>query len=259
MNFDRQTLYQHDLNKTEANLQLLKKNRNLLFWYSELYRELLEMVPDVSEKKILEIGSGNSPLKEFFPNVITSDILKLSHLDHVFDCHDINNFTGILDHSIDIMILTNVLHHLQDPIKFLCNATQKLKKGGELFILEPYFSLVSYPLFRFLHHESVDFSISRPVLSTIEGPLSSSNQAIPYMIFFSKKIWLNDLAGSYNLAKIHFSFYSSISYMITGGISRVFPVPHHLYQYFFKIDRSLALLFPNLFASFFIVKLVSKR
>jgi len=259
METKRQTLYHHDLNKTQANFQLLKKNRNLLFWYEELYRDLLGIVPDVSEKKILEIGSGNSPLKEFLPNVITSDILNLSHLDYVFDCHDINNFEGIPDHSIDIIVLTNVLHHLHDPIRFLCNATQKLKTGGELFILEPYFSLVSYPLFRFLHHESVDFSISRPVLKMIHGPLSSSNQAIPYMIFFSNKNWLNDLSDSYDLAKMRIGFFSSISYMMTGGISRILPVPHSLYRSIFKIDRSLAMLFPKLFASFFSVKLVSKR
>jgi SAM-dependent methyltransferase len=192
MNTDSQKLYQHDLDHTQANRKRLQKNRNLMLWYQELYRELFRSIPDISKKQVLEIGSGTSPLKLFLPNVITTDILELEHLDIVFDCHDIDDFSDIPDHSIDVITLTNVLHHLRDPIMFLRNATRKLVKGGQLFIVEPYFSLLSYPLLKFLHHEPVDFDISRPVLATVDGPLSSSNQAIPYMIFFSRPDWLGD-------------------------------------------------------------------
>lgn len=259
MTSDNQTLYQHDLDQTMANRERLQKNRNLLYWYKELYRGLFLMIPDILEKRVLEIGSGTSPLKIFLPNVITTDILRLEHLDIVFDCHDIADFSEIPDHSIDIITLTNVLHHLRDPIQFLRSATCKLTKGGHVFIVEPYFSLLSYPLFKFLHHEPVNFNISRPVLDKVHGPLSSSNQAIPHMIFFSKPSWLRELSGYYELDETRFGFFTSLSYMVTGGISKIFPVPHWLYRPYLALDRFLARALPKVFASFFSVRLVTKR
>jgi SAM-dependent methyltransferase len=259
MTSNSQTLYQHDLDQTQVNRDRLQRNRNLMFWYQKLYQDLFRMIPDIYEKRVLEIGSGTSPLKIFLPNVITTDVLKLEHLDIVFDCHDIADFSEIPDHSIDVITLTNVLHHLRDPIQFLCNATRKLTKGGQVFIVEPYFSLLSYPLFKFLHHEPVDFDISRPVLDTVEGPLSSSNQAIPYMIFFSRPSWQKELSGYYDLDETRFGFFTSLAYMVTGGISRIFPVPHWLYRPYLTLDQFLARVLPKIFASFFSVRLVAKR
>jgi SAM-dependent methyltransferase len=191
--------------------------------------------------------------------VITSDVLKLEHLDIVFDCHDIADFSAIPNHSIDIITLTNVLHHLRDPIQFLRSAVCKLTKGGEVFIVEPYFSALSYPLFKFLHHEPVNFNISRPVLDAVDGPLSSSNQAIPYMIFFSRSKWLRELSDCYELEETRFGFFTSLAYMMTGGISRIFPVPHWIYRPYLVFDQLLARSLPKLFASFFSVRLVAKR
>ena len=150
--------------------------------------------PACGDKQILEIGSGTSPLKLFYPSVVTSDVLPLDYLDHVFDCHDIDRYDGIADHSVDVISLTNVLHHLRDPLEFLTKATRKLKPGGEVIAVEPYFSALSYPLYKLLHHEPVDFGIARPRLESIEGPLSSSNQAIPHMLFVSRPDWLAELA-----------------------------------------------------------------
>ena len=184
-----QSLYQHDLEQTRENRERLCKNHNLMFWYQKLYQNVLRSESRIAEKCVLEIGSGASPLVNFLPTVITSDVLELEYLDIVFDCHNIAGLTQIPDHSIDIITLTNVLHHLHDPVLFLRNATRKLTKGGRVYIVEPYFSLLSYPLFKFLHHEPVNFNVPLPQLDKIDGPLSSSNQAIPYMIFFSRRGW----------------------------------------------------------------------
>jgi SAM-dependent methyltransferase len=254
-----QKLYQHDLDQTLENRQQLQKNRNLMLWYQELYRDIFRKIPGIAQKRILEIGSGTSPLKMFLPNVITSDVLKLEHLDIVFDCHDIADFSEIPNNSIDIITLTNVLHHLRDPIHFLRSAVCKLTKGGEVFIVEPYFSALSYPLFKFLHHEPVNFNISRPVLEAVDGPLSSSNQALPYMIFFSQPKWFRELSDYYELDETRFGFFTSLAYMVTGGISRTFPVPHWIYRPYLIFDQFLARSLPKLFASFFSVRLVAKR
>lgn len=254
-----QRLYGHDLDQTIQNRKRLLQNRNLLFWYECLYADLFRGIADIDRKRILEIGSGTSPLKMFLPHVITSDILKLDYLDIIFDCHDIRNCEQVPNNSIDIITLTNVLHHLSDPIRFLCEATTKLSHGGFLFIVEPYFSALSYPLYKILHPEATSFNCAHPILDDVQGPLSSSNQAIPYMIFFSRQDWLLRLSAHYDLEKTHVEYFSSLAYMATGGISRIFPCPHALYRRLFTFDKRFAAKFPRLFASFFTAKLISKN
>ena len=248
-------LLHHDTVQTIKNRQRLLNNKNLLLWYRKLYQLQFAGLGDISNKVILEIGSGTSPLKMFYKNVLTSDLMDLDHLDYNFDCQMIDKFELIKDHSIDIISLTNVLHHLKDPIAFLIKANSKLKSDGLIIMLEPYFSFLSAIIYKYLHHEPVIFDIDKPMLSEIKGPLSSANMAIPYLIFFSTKDWAKKLEAYYKFSKKDIFYYSSLSYMITGGISRRIPLPFSLYNYFHKLDNWLAQKLPHLFAAYFIIKL----
>ena len=256
MTVPEQALYAYDLERTRQNRERLRRNENLLYWYRRLYCQVF--AGGLEGKRVLEIGSGTSPLKLFYPGVETSDVLRLEYLDHVFDCQEIDAYGRIPDHSLDVITLTNVLHHLKDPLGFLLKAAAKLKPSGELVLVEPYFSLVSYPVYKLLHPEPVDFSVERPGLAAVEGPLSTSNQAVPYMLLFSRRDWLAGLADHYDIGGIRVDYFSSLSYMATGGISRVFPVPGFLYRALFGFDNVLARIAPRLFASFFIAVLRSK-
>lgn len=242
-----------DENITIRNRERLLKNTNLMYWYENLYSRALGKPEELIEKKILEIGSGTSPLSHFYPNVITSDIMRLDYLDHVLDCHEIHKFNEIQDGSIDIITLTNVLHHLRDPMEFLRNAVLKLNRGGKIIMTEPFFSFLSYPVFKYIHHEALDMNVEKPVLDDIEGPLRSANQALPYIIFCMNSKWREQLSEIYDIG--NFSYYTSASYFITGGISRRFSIPEWLYKVFFKADDFLAARFPRIFSSFFIITL----
>ena len=56
-----------DRAKTLRNRARLRANRNLLFWYRELYRDQFRNFPDPAALSILEIGSGTSPVKAVSP------------------------------------------------------------------------------------------------------------------------------------------------------------------------------------------------
>src|SRR6266545_1931345 len=165
-----------DRAETLRNRARLGANKNLLFWYRELYRDQFRDLPNPSTLTILEVGSGTSPLKQFLSNVITSDKLD-----------------AIKDNSIDVITLTNVLHHLKSPIAFLNRAASKLKSGGKVIATEPFFSVLSTPIFKYLHHEPVDIRISEPELGEVQGPLASANSALPWLIFFQRREWLQPL------------------------------------------------------------------
>src|SRR5262245_25720382 len=243
---------------TLRNRARLDANKNLLFWYRELYRDQFKDFANPAALSILEIGSGTSPLKQFLSNVVTSDVLKLDYLDLVFDCHEIDKFDAIEDNSLDVITLTNVLHHLKSPIAFLNGAASKLKSGGKVIATEPFFSVLSTPIFKYLHHEPVDFRISEPELGKEGGPLASANIALPWLIFFRRRDWLQRLSENFDVATLCTRPFSAVSYMATGGISRRLPVPYFFYRAFFLVDLTLSRCFPWLCASFFTLTLTRR-
>ena len=248
----------NDQAKTLRNRARLEMNRNLLFWYRELYHDQFKTLSHPEDLSILEIGSGTSPLKRFHSNVVTSDILELDYLDLVFDCHKIDKLVVIEDNSLDVITLTNVLHHLKSPIDFLNSAAAKLKPGGKVLATEPYFSVLSSFIFKYLHHEPVDFRISEPELDEAGGPLASANIALPWLIFCRRRDWLVRLNENYSMATFSVRPFTALSYMMTGGISRTFPIPSLLYRAIFPVDLALSRYFPRLCASFFTLTLTRR-
>ena len=240
---------------TLRNRARLSANKNLLFWYHELYRDQFRDFPNPSALSMLEIGSGTSPLKQFHSNVLTSDVLDLDYLDLVFDCHEIDKLGAIEDNSLDVITLTNVLHHLKSPIAFLNRAASKLKSGGKVIATEPFFSLLSTLIFKYLHHEPIDFGISEPELKNVRGPLASANIALPWLIFFRRRDWAVNLNENYDVTNCSVRFFSAVSYMATGGISHKLPVPAWFYRAFFPMDLFLSRCLPRLCASFFTIVL----
>jgi len=236
---------------TLRNRARLGANKNLLHWYRELYRDQFKDFSNPAALSILEIGSGTSPLKQFLSNVVTSDVLNLDYLDLVFDCHEIDKLDAIEDNSLDVITLTNVLHHLRSPIAFLNRAASKLKSGGKVIATEPFFSVVSTVIFKYLHHEPVDFRISEPELGNMEGPLASANIALPWLIFFRQSEWLQRLNDKFDVTTFSARPFSSLSYMVSGGISHRLPVPHFLYRMLFLVDLVFSRRFPCCCAAFF--------
>src|SRR5438046_4744880 len=238
---------------TLRNRARLGANKNLLFWYRELYRDQFKDLPNPAALSILEIGTGTSPPKQFLPNVVTSAVLYLDYLDLVFDCHEIDKLDAIKDNSLDVITLTNVLHHLKNPIAFLNRAASKLKSDGKVIATEPFFSVLSTPIFKYLHHEPVDFRISEPELEKVQGPLASANIALPWLIFFRRREWLQRLNENFDVASLSTRPFSALSYMVTGGISRRLPIPHSLYRRFFSTDLAFIPTFPRLCVSIFTI------
>jgi SAM-dependent methyltransferase len=152
---------------------------------------------------------------------------------------------AIKDDSLDVIMLTNVLHHLKSPIDFLNGAATKLKPGGKIIATEPFFSVLSAPIFKHLHHESVDLQVTKPELNSVGRPLASANIALPWLVFFRKQKWLQRLEPNYDLEKLSLRAFSAFSYMATGGISHKLPFPRLLYRMLFPIDLAFSRWFPG--------------
>ena len=243
--------YLVDRAATLRNRAALSNNVNLLYWYEQLYRDQFSIFVDSKRLAILEIGSGVSPLQRFYPNAFTSDVMELDYVEYVFDAHQIDQLHEVGNETLDVITLTNVLHHLEKPLEFLRHAVVKLKPGGRIIATEPYFSILSTWIFKYLHHEAVNLAITQPRLRDVQGPVTSANIALPWLIFFRRPQWRNEVLRDYDIESVR--FFTSLAYMVTGGISRRIPMPHLLYRGLFQVDLFFSRLARPLCASFFTV------
>ncbi len=119
--------------------------------YTDWYREI---VTHLMPGPTLELGGGTGNLKEFAPHVICTDIVKVPWLDAVADGQALPFKNG----SLANLVLFDVLHHLENVRLFFDEATRVLRTGGRIVLMEPYVSWLSWPVYRFLHPESLDWS-----------------------------------------------------------------------------------------------------
>jgi len=126
--------------------------------------------------KCLDIGSGNSPYKKYIINNIDEYITvdKGDVHKHMFQTSkekfvdaDIKNLPFESD-SIDTVILTQVLEHIDEPFKALNEVKRVLKKDGILILSVPFIyhaHATPYDYFRYSEHglkkicEEYDFEI----------------------------------------------------------------------------------------------------
>jgi len=81
----------------------------------------------------LDIGSGNSPYSNIFPNRKTVEVSpRPGHEpDYVADAHDLS---VIQNESFDVVLCTEVLEHLHTPQKAIDEMYRVLKPGGKLIL-----------------------------------------------------------------------------------------------------------------------------
>jgi SAM-dependent methyltransferase len=249
--------FDEDLQSALQNRENILGNDNLLFWYEQLYQIQMKSIGYRPGFRVLEVGSGSSVLKKFFPEVSTSDYLPMKHVDFCADAQTLGDHLEV-GSGFDAIVMTNVLHHIQEPLRFFEGAGKILKPGGKISMLEPHFSLLSSALYRstqFIHKEGIDFSIKSPNLSSYAGPLSSANMALPQLMLIQGNFFKE---VEKNFALKSTDYFTFLSYFMTGGTKKNYNIPERLYRRYFSLDKRLAEWFPKIFASFFLATLEKK-
>jgi len=195
----------------EEQEKVIKEKKFLKQIYMEWYKELEKEISNFSEGAFVEIGSGGGFIKEVIPNVITSDILFSPSLD-------INLSATMLpfkDSAVDIFFMVDALHHIQEPILFLKEASRCLKSGGKIIMIEPANTAWSRFIYKNFHHEEFDPKTSWVVDG--EDPLYSANGAIPWIIFFRDRDNFQKECPFLKVNKV--KFHMPLRYLISGGLS----------------------------------------
>ena len=181
--------------------------------YGDLYRRIAECCVVGTT---IEVGGGSGNFKQFAPDVMSFDIVHEPWLDFVADAQAL----PLRTESVSNIVMLDVLHHIQYPIRFLREAARVLKKGGRLVCIEPGISLISGVLYRALHEEPVDMGVD-PLR---DGELDPSkdpyvgNQGIPTLLATKYRDQLERLLPDMPL--IQTQRLSLFAYPLSGGFKK---------------------------------------
>jgi len=150
-----------------------------------IYRRRYAMfVPAVEATRSLglpyvEIGAGPSRIHDLLPGVLKTDVVVHPNIDRVVDAEKLPFATA----SLAGLFLTNVLHHLPEPGKFLAEAERVLAPGGRLVMIEPsstwwqrWVTNLGSP------YEYNDASV-KEWKNEVTGRLTHANNSLPWIIF----------------------------------------------------------------------------
>lgn len=219
--------------------------------YINWYNRILKEVGSHEGKKILELGSGGGFLKSIYPSIITSDILPLPDCDQCFSAESIPHE----NESIDAIVMINVFHHIPHCELFLSEAQRVLKPGGKIVMIEPYNCSWSRFIYGNFHHEPFDVHADWTFVSA--GPLSSSNVALPYIVFERDLDLFKSKFTCLSLGKME--FHSPVSYLLSGGVSMKSMIPVFLFSIIEKIESVASSRRFNMFATITLNKTLEKK
>jgi SAM-dependent methyltransferase len=145
--------------------------------YGHLYRRMAAAcVPGLT----IEVGGGSGNMRDFAPDVLSFDIVHEPWLDFVADAQAL----PLTDGCAANVVMLDVLHHIQYPVRFLREAARVLKPGGRLVFIEPGITPVSGLFYRLFHEEPVDMSVDAladGLINQDKDPYDS-NQALPTLL-----------------------------------------------------------------------------
>ena len=178
--------------------------------YGDIYRRILSTtVPG----PILEIGGGSGNFKSFAPGTISNDIVSAPWLDLVCDAQRLPFETG----SFANIVMVDVLHHIEFPVRAFKQAERALRSGGRLIFCEPAITPVSNLFYRNFHPEPVDMTadpLADGVISPGKNPFDS-NQALPTLLTGPFRERLAKTVPGLVLQSVdRFSF---VAYPLSGG------------------------------------------
>lgn len=235
-----------DPNTTLIHREIILKKPFLKKIYIRWYNYLLENLQDTPEGKVVEIGSGGGFLKDIYPEVITSDIMPLPTCDMTFAGENM----PFEDNSLRAIVMVNVFHHIPNARAFLREAQRVLKPGGKIVMVEPYYSPWSHAIYRRFHHEPFDISAGWEFPS--KGPLSDSNQGLPYIVFTRDRETFNREFPTFKITAIQ--PHSPLSYLLSGGVSMKSLLPGWSFGAMMALEKICSSRHFNMFATIVVQK-----
>lgn len=162
---------------TTLRRQIIRRKGYLQRIYQEWYTDIVSALP-AGPGHVLELGSGAGFLKDFIPDLITSDVFPVPDVALVADAHAL----PFSDATLKAVVMTNVFHHLSDPRRFLREAARCVRRRGVVVMVEPWNTPWSRFVYSRFHHEPFMPAAAKWGFDCA-GPLSAANGALAWIVF----------------------------------------------------------------------------
>lgn len=218
-------------------------------FYYESYQKFAACLERCPKKgSPLELGSGAGFAAGVIPGLITSDVLLYQSVDYVIDAREL----PFSDHSIRLICMINVFHHIQDVEAFLFEAQRCLVPRGRLFIVDQHVGYISRPILDHIHHESFQPDAEEWAFET-NGPVSGANGALAWMVFRRDRERFESKFRQLRL--VRYQQHTPLGYWFSGGLRNWNLVPQAMTGPVRRFDRFLMRVSSNL-GSFVDIELV---
>jgi|SoiMethySBSTD1v2_1073268.scaffolds.fasta_scaffold35242_2 SAM-dependent methyltransferase len=224
-------LHIDDPRTTQLRLQIIQEKVFLRQVYQEWYRMVAAALPS-SKGAVLELGAGAGFLREFVPNLITSELFYCPHVQAVLDALRL----PFASRSLRGIVMTDVLHHIPEPRLFFAEATRCVQPGGVMAMIEPWVTPWSKIVYDRLHHEPFEPEASSWELPS-NGPLSGANGALPWIIFARDRLTFEQEFPYWQIEIINPIM--PFRYLLSGGVSLRSLTPGWSFRFWKRIENAL--------------------
>jgi SAM-dependent methyltransferase len=214
---------------TALRRRIIQENRFLRQIYQTWYCKIAAALPP-TPGAVLELGSGAGFLREFVPDVITSELFPTPGVNAALDAQCL----PFRDASLRAIAMTNVLHHLPQPRAFFAEAGRCVRPGGALLLIEPWVTAWSRLIYTRLHHEPFAPHMQRWEFPP-SGPLSGANGALPYIIFERDRAQFEREFPMWRVERIEPLM--PFAYLVSGGVSMRQLMPGWSYSLWRMVER----------------------
>lgn len=203
-------------NRLELHRKMLEKKRMLREVFTEFhhfFRKLEEKFLTGEGVKV-ELGSGVSPMRDSYPEVLATDIVSAPHLDRVVNAEEMD----FADHSVKVVYGQNCFHHFPHPDRFFNELDRVLVPGGGAILLEPYYGPFASFLYKRLFRTE-GFDKTYPSWETpVAGPMNGANQALSYIVFVRDRVLYEKKYPCLEI--VHQGTVGNyLSYLLSGGLN----------------------------------------
>ena len=200
--------------------------------YDDFYQRIAtRCIPGLT----IEIGGGIGNLKRRLGHVVSTDIQFAPWLDCVADAQHL----PFADAAVSNIVMVDVLHHVEFPVRFFREAERLLRPGGRIIMVEPAITVGSTMFYRLIHHEPVMMGADSLRDGTPDPDRNpyASNQAIPTLIATRDRKHFCAQFPALEITRV--DWFSFFVYPLSGGFNSWSLMPASWAGPLLKIERAL--------------------
>jgi SAM-dependent methyltransferase len=183
---------------------------------------------------ILEIGSGIGMARAYFPGLVTSDVAPTKFVDLAVSAY------AVPEQQWNNIIAIDMLHHLQEPLRFLASAAKALAPGGRIVLAEPAGTRWGRLFYRWFHHEPcLPEDVRPPFTFKADASGGFANMGIGHVLFGRERELVMAGLRQHQLSLVDVHYRDFLAYPATGGFSRSALLPASILSALLAIERML--------------------